>query len=128
MVRSACIDGSLGQAVAFLRSSIRLVDGLVLGLGPAAPKEFEQTIASAELLVPLVESVRGGVLRLEDGQPNIRSIRPGRPAAGRNWIGITPRRAYETEDVRQMSLLPPWLVLLLGAGFIIGAWLREGRS
>jgi hypothetical protein len=54
-------------------------------------------------------------------------VREGRPAAGRGWIGITPRNAYETRDVRQTSLLPGWLVLLLSAALITGAWLREGR-
>ncbi|MEX0365343.1 MAG: hypothetical protein AB3N22_04700 [Ruegeria sp.] len=108
----------------------RLANGdaqTVIGLGPAAPREFEATIASAEVLGPRVESTRGGVMRLEDGTPRIRTVREGRPAAGRGWIGITPRDAYETQDVRQMGLLPPWLVLLLASGFIIGAWLREGR-
>ncbi|KIC49599.1 membrane protein [Tateyamaria sp. ANG-S1] len=99
----------------------------VIGLGPAAPKEFEATIATGDVLAARVEGTRGGILRLEDGTPRIRTVREGRPAAGRGWIGITPRGAYETQDVRQMGLLPPWLVLLLASGFIIGAWLREGR-
>jgi hypothetical protein len=99
----------------------------VIGLGPAAPREFEETLATAEVLQPAVDAMRGGALRIEEGLPSVREVRPGRPAAGRGWIGITPREAYETLDVRQMSLLPPWLVLLLSAGFIIGAWLREGR-
>jgi hypothetical protein len=99
----------------------------VIGLGPAAPREFEATIATPDILADRVAATRGGVVRLEDGTPRIRTVREGRPAAGRGWIGITPRNAYETLDVRQMSLLPPWLVLLLAAGFITGAWLREGR-
>ncbi|MEL6450342.1 MAG: hypothetical protein AAFQ19_03710 [Pseudomonadota bacterium] len=99
----------------------------VIGLGPAAPKEFEATIATGDVLGARVADTRGGVLRLEEGTPRIRPVREGRPAAGRGWIGITPRNAYETQDVRQMSLLPPWLVLLLAAGLITGAWLREGR-
>ncbi len=98
----------------------------VIGLGPAAAREFEQTLATADEMGPAIDAVRGGVQRVEDGVPSIRSVRPGRPAAGRGWIGITPREAYETLDVRQMSLLPPWLVLLLSAGFIVAAWLREG--
>jgi len=100
---------------------------VVIGLGPAAPKEFEATIATADILGDRVAGTRGGVLRIEDGTPRIRTVREGRPAAGRGWIGITPRGAYETRDVRQMSLLPPWLVLLMAAGLITGAWLREGR-
>ncbi|MEQ5871963.1 hypothetical protein J4E08_18975 [Sagittula sp. NFXS13] len=100
----------------------------VVGLGPSAPREFIQTIASGEALTPLIDETRGGVLRLEDGVPSVRNVRPGRPAAGRGWIGITPREAFETLDVRQTALLPPWLVLLLAAALIVGAWLREGRA
>ncbi|MBN7784383.1 hypothetical protein JYP51_05590 [Ponticoccus gilvus] len=100
----------------------------VIGLGPAAPREFVQTIASGAALTPLIDSTRGGVLRLEEGLPSVREVRAGRPAAGRGWIGITPREAYETLDVRQTPLLPAWLVLLLGSGLIVAAWLREGRS
>lgn len=108
----------------------RLIEGeqeAVIGLGPAAPREFEQTIASGDLLEPVTASLRGGMMRLEDGLPTIRAVREGRPAAGRGWIGITPRQAYETSDVTQIPLLPAWLVLLLASGFILSGWLREGR-
>ncbi len=99
----------------------------VIGLGPAAPVEFERTIASAEVLQPAIDATNGGVWALEDGMPAIRAVREGRPAAGRGWIGITPRGAYETQSLRQMAILPPWLVLLLVSGLILGGWLREGR-
>ena len=108
----------------------RLAEGdstAVVGLGPAAPREFEQTIASGELLESAVDATRGGVRRLEDGVPSIRAVGEGRPAAGRGWLGITPREAFETLDVTQTPLLPGWLVLLLASGLILGAWLREGR-
>ncbi|MFZ7090871.1 glutamine amidotransferase [Primorskyibacter sp. 2E233] len=100
----------------------------VIGLGPAAPREFEQTIASGEALKPLIDNLRGGIPRIEEGLPQIRNVREGRPAAGRGWIGITPRAAYETLDVRQSPLLPAWLVLILASALIVGAWLREGRN
>ena len=99
----------------------------VIGLGPAAPREFVETIASGDALDPLVTSLRGGVARLEDGLPRLRNVRAGRPAAGRGWLGITPRGAYETRDIRQTAILPGWLVLLLAAALITAAWLREGR-
>jgi hypothetical protein len=108
----------------------RLTDGdqsAVIGLGPAAPREFEQTIATGEVMQPAIDSLRGGVLPLVDGIPAIRNISQGRPAAGRGWIGLTPREAFETRDLRQTPLLPAWLVLLLASGLIVGAWLREGR-
>ena len=99
----------------------------VIGLGPAAPREFVETIADATILQPAVKALRGGVQSIEDGLPRIRNVRAGLPAAGRGWIGFTPREAYETRDVRQTPILPGWLVLLLSAGLITAAWLREGR-
>ena len=99
----------------------------VIALGPAAPREFEQTVASAELLQPVVDRTRGGVLAVEDGVPALRRVREGRPAAGRGWIGITPRNAYQTADIRVTPLVPAWLMLMLSALLILGAWLREGR-
>jgi len=99
----------------------------VIGLGPAAPVEFERTLATDTVLAPMIAATNGGALALEGGLPAIRDVREGRPAAGRGWIGLTPRGAYETASVRQIALLPPWLVLLLVAGFLIGGWLREGR-
>jgi hypothetical protein len=99
----------------------------VIGLGPAAPREFINTVGTAELLQPAVDSTRGGVMALENGLPDIRNVREGRPAAGRGWIGLTPRNAFETRDVRATALLPGWLVLMLSALFIVSAWLREGR-
>ncbi|MDG1316326.1 MAG: hypothetical protein P8P84_03045 [Paracoccaceae bacterium] len=99
----------------------------VVGLGPTAPREFEHSIATAELLKPLITSTGGGVIRMTAALPGLRDVRPGRKAAGRGWIGLTPRKAFETRDITQLALLPPWLVLLLIAGLITAGWLREGR-
>ncbi len=99
----------------------------VIALGPQAPREFEETIATAEKLGPLVAATRGGVMRLEEGLPELRLVRAGRAAAGRGWLGLTPRDAYLTRDLRTSALLPGWAWLLLAAGLALGAWLREGR-
>ena len=99
----------------------------VIAIGPSAPREFEQTIASGEVLQPLVDSTQGGILSIADGLPDLREVRAGRPAAGRGWIGITPREAYQTGDITIDPLLPAWAFLLLSSLLIVGAWLREGR-
>jgi hypothetical protein len=109
----------------------RLAEGdheIVIGLGPAAPREFEQTIASGDDLGPLLASTGGGVWNMTDGVPAIRDVRPGRPAIGRGWIGLTPRDATEARDISRVPLLPAWAVLLVVSMLIIGAWLREGRN
>ena len=107
----------------------RLAEGdleRVFALGPAAPREFEETIATEAKLMPLAEPTNGGAVRLEDGAPDVRAVREGRPAVGRGWIGITPRGAYDTADIRVTPLLPAWLFLTLAAALIVAAWLSEG--
>jgi hypothetical protein len=108
----------------------RLSDGekeTVIALGPSAPREFEQTIATGEVLEPVVEGTNGGIARIEEGLPDLREVREGRPAAGRGWIGITPREAYLTADISIAPVLPAWGFLLLASLLILGAWIREGR-
>ena len=108
----------------------RLANGdkeAVIGLGPAAPREFVETVATAALLEPIIAPAHGGIAALSDGVPSLRQVRAGRPAAGRGWLGLTPRGAFETRGVSQTGLLPGWLVLLLAAGLMLAAWLREGR-
>ncbi|PWR03870.1 hypothetical protein DKT77_03920 [Meridianimarinicoccus roseus] len=108
----------------------RIADGdrtTVAALGPSAPKEFEQTIASGDALEPVIAPTGGGIRRVEDGTPDLRQVREGRPAAGRGWIGVTPRGAYQTANVTVTPLLPGWAWLLLVGALIVGAWLWEGR-
>ena len=99
----------------------------VIAAGPAAPKEFEETIATDAVIAPLIEASGGGTQRMEDGTFDVRPVRAGRVAAGNGWIGITPRGAYRTAEVAVFPLVPAWLFLMLAALLILAAWLREGR-
>ena len=99
----------------------------VVAVGPSAPKEFEETIATGDKLAPVVTPTQGGVMRLEGGIPDIRLVNEGRPAAGRGWIGITPRGAYEAGEISVAPILPAWLWLMLAALSAVAAWLVEGR-
>jgi hypothetical protein len=99
----------------------------VVAIGPSSPREFVQTIASGDVLGATIAATNGGVLRLSDGAPDVRAVRDGRQASGRGWIGVTPRGAYVTQDVRVAALLPGWAWLMLVASLAIAAWLIEGR-
>ncbi|CTQ49037.1 hypothetical protein [Jannaschia donghaensis] len=100
----------------------------VIGLGPAAPREFVETISTDSVMRAAIDAREGGAVMLQDGTPDLRAVREGRRASGRGWIGFTPRDAYLTADVRVLSLVPAWLFLMLAAGFATWAWLREGRD
>ncbi|MCC7319521.1 MAG: hypothetical protein IT542_00935 [Rubellimicrobium sp.] len=108
----------------------RLGDGTreaVIALGPAAPREFEQTIATGEILAPATAGSGGAVVALSDGMPRLHWGRAGRATAGPGWIGLIARDAYRTTGIRVLPLLPGWAWLLIAAALAVGAWLIEGR-
>ncbi|WP_323008993.1 hypothetical protein [Paracoccus sp. (in: a-proteobacteria)] len=113
----------------------RLADGditRVLALGPAAPREFEETVASGAVLGPLAEATQGAVLPVSQGLPGLRTVREGRPAHGQGvagpWIAITPRDAASVSGMTHRPLLPGWAWLALIAGLALAGWLAEGRG
>ena len=99
----------------------------VFALGPITPKEFENPLPNPDRLAHFVKQTNGGTFWLVDGLPVLRTVLPGRVAAGRNWFAITPRRAFDTLGVTKFPVLPPWLVVLLATGLLFTGWLREGR-
>jgi hypothetical protein len=100
----------------------------VVAVGPAAPREFVDTIASGDDLEPVAQGTRGGIVSLQDGTPDIRTVSEGRTAIGRGWIGITPREAYLATDIDVSPFLPAWAWLLIAASLAVAAWLIEGRK
>ncbi|MEX3016765.1 hypothetical protein [Gymnodinialimonas hymeniacidonis] len=109
----------------------RLVEGdleRVIALGPAAPREFEVTIAGSDQIDPLAEATGGRTFRLEEGLPDIRRVGEGRVAHGRGWLGLTTREAYVTTDVAVTPLVSAWLFLVIAATLMLAGWLREGRA
>jgi hypothetical protein len=109
----------------------RLVEGdreRVIALGPAAPREFEVTIAGSATLEPLLAASGGQAVRLEEGLPDLRRVSEGRSAQGRGWLGLVTREAYVTTDVTVTPFIRAWIFLALAAGLMLAAWLREGRQ
>ncbi|SOC18120.1 hypothetical protein [Rhodobacter maris] len=98
----------------------------VVALGPASPKEFEDPVASAAPLAAALAASGGADTPLEGGIPAVRQVREGKPAAGRGWIGITPRQAEEVTGIRRGDLLPGWAWLMLAAALSLAAWRLEG--
>ncbi|WP_039019045.1 membrane protein [Halocynthiibacter namhaensis] len=99
----------------------------VVALGPAAPREFIDTIATPDILAPLIDSANGGSFLVENALPSLRTTRAGRPAAGRNWMGLLQRNATRTLNITRQPLLPLWAWLLMIICMTTGAWLYEGR-
>ena len=119
-----------GRVAAAEHGVWRLANGdltAVAVVGPSAPREFADPVSSGDPLAPVTAASGGGTLRLEDGLPEIRLVREGGVAAGRGWIGLADRDAYQLRDIREVALAPAWLMLLLSAAFVLAAWRIEGR-
>ncbi|MBL4808340.1 MAG: hypothetical protein JKY31_13810 [Rhodobacteraceae bacterium] len=108
----------------------RLNEGIVqtvVATGPATPIEFENPIATAEILAPLVDETGGASFLIFSGIPNFRQVAEGRVSAGRNWAGLVRRNAYLVNDVSLIAVAKGWMYLLIAALFSIVAWRVEGR-
>ena len=100
---------------------------IVAALGPAAPREFVQTIATDRVMAPILVKTNGGALALSEGLPKFRNIRNGRPSHGRGWIGLVSREAYVVQGVEIGQFLPAWVYLIFAGLGLLAGWLREGR-
>ncbi len=124
-------DGRFGIDYAAPEAGLyRLVQGdlqRVVAVGISIPREYAQVVANSAALAPAIAATKGGIARIEDGPIDLRHVSTGRTAAGRGWLGITPRGAYVTQGIRIAPLLPPWAWLALAAMLSLAAWLWEGR-
>jgi hypothetical protein len=100
----------------------------VAAVGNPDPLEFADVRATEAKLKPLVEASGGSTMWLADnGDPDIRSVRPGRAAGGSDWIGLRRNEGYTVAGINQLPLLPGILVALAFLMAIGSAWWREGR-
>ena len=100
----------------------------VAAVGSPDPLEFSDVRATDAKLKPLVEASGGGTLWLVDQpDPDIRTVRPGRAAGGSDWIGLRRNEGYTVAGINQLPLLPGILVALAFLMAVGSAWWREGR-
>jgi hypothetical protein len=100
----------------------------VAAVGSPDPLEFSDVRATDAKLKPLVEASGGGMLWLVDQpDPDIRTVRPGRAAGGSDWIGLRRNEGYTVAGINQLPLLPGILVAVAFLMAIGSAWWREGR-
>ncbi|MFZ5780675.1 MAG: hypothetical protein ACOY4R_10800 [Pseudomonadota bacterium] len=100
----------------------------VAAVGSPDPLEFSDVRATDRKLKPLTEATGGATMWLADnGDPDIRPVRPGRAAGGSDWIGLRRNEGYTVAGINQLPLLPGILVALAFLMAIGSAWWREGR-
>ncbi len=131
----ALADQGDGRAVATLPVQqgglYRVSDGArtaVAAVGSLNPIEMSQLTATEQRLGPIVRANGGGMHWLADGgMPDFRRIDPEDSASGRGWMGLKANGAHLVTAIRDVPLMPGWLLLLLAMGGMVIAWWREGR-
>lgn len=127
------IAPGLGQAIVDVDKPglYRFDDGTlrtVAAVGSPDPLEFSDVRATDTRLKPLTDASSGSLMWLADnGDPDIRSVRPGRSAGGSDWIGLRRNEGYTVAGINQLPLLPGILVAIAFLIAIGSAWWREGR-
>ncbi len=108
-----------------------ITDGVLetsAAVGPPSPKEFENPLATFDILRPVTAVTGGAEIMLRDkGIPEVRRVSGARKTSGTGWIGLRERGAYVVRDATLTPLAPGWLALLIAAGLLLGAWRMEGR-
>jgi hypothetical protein len=109
----------------------RVEDGTRTALAAAGalnPIELADVRTTDEKLHPLVEATGGGTFWVGPGAlPDLRRVAPDRASAGHSWMGFRANGDYVVTGVKEVSLLPGFLALLLALAAFLFAWRREGR-
>lgn len=108
-------------------------DGTRVAFAAAAaanPLEMADLRAAEDRLRPIAQAT-GGAMRwmgagAEPALPEIRRVAAGRDTQGGGWIGLRRNTDTLVTGIAALSLLPPWLALLLAGGAALIAWRREG--
>ena len=108
----------------------RLSDGqrtAIAAVGPLNPLEWSDVRATDSRLQPFAQASGGSTHWLQDGTPEPRKVRPGRPASGRDWIGFRTNGDYAVVGLDEVALMPALMVLAMALGMAMIAWRREGK-
>ncbi|MBL8690286.1 MAG: hypothetical protein JNL04_14360 [Rhodospirillaceae bacterium] len=108
----------------------RLSDGqrtAIAAVGPLNPLEWSDVRATDSRLQPFAQASGGSTHWLQDGTPEPRKVRPGRPANGRDWIGFRTNGDYAVVGLDEVALMPALMVLAMALGMAMIAWRREGK-
>jgi hypothetical protein len=129
-------DGEWGVKVPVSDAGLyEVTDGernVVAASGSLNALEFSDIRATEQRMKPVSSATDGGLFWLASSAsdlqtPKLRRTHKGRPAHGRNWVGMVANGDYIVTGVDRISVLPTVLVLVLALGAIALAWRREAE-
>ena len=96
-------------------------------VGNLNPLEFSDMRTTGRRFQALSKATGGGIIWMEDGAPDLRRVKPERASAGRDWLGLLNNQNFTVKSVREVPLLPGFIILVLALGTLFMAWRAEGR-
>ncbi len=128
---SATDDGAATASITVDRPGLYRLDhgdqSETVVVGAANPAEVADVRTTDAHLAPLASANGGAVTWLsEQSTPDIRRVATDRATTGRGWIGLLANKHYLVSGLRQVTLMPAWLLLILLLGGLMLAWRAEG--
>jgi hypothetical protein len=132
-------EGENGKSTGTFRATepglYHITDGervAIAAVGALNPVELADVRTTDQVVRTAVNATGGQVAWLADGIPDLRRVKPGRDAGGREtggrtWIGLRANGDYVVAGITQLPLLPGIGLFLIGLVTLVLAWRREGR-
>ncbi len=97
-------------------------------IGDVNPLELRGIKTSPAKFAPIVKASHGSVIWLsQTPKPKVISSKSNTRLGGNNWVALKSNEDYAVTGVKNIALLPKWLMLFILLSSIILLWWKEGR-
>ncbi len=99
-------------------------------IGDFNPLELREVITTKDKFAPIIKKSHGTAIWLEETPAPKVSIanESARRFGGSNWLALKRNNDYSVSGVKDIALLPEWLILFLLLSSLIFLWWREGQN
>lgn len=98
-------------------------------IGDLDPPELRDVKTTAEKLAPLIIASKGTSIWLADTPlPQLRTMSNSQRYGGTNWLALKRNNDFTVTGIKDIALLPKWLLLLILTSLALLLWWREGKS
>ncbi len=98
-------------------------------IGELNPPELRGVKTTDEHLAPLVKATKGATIWLDTApSPKVSASSYSGRFGGSDWLSLKRNSDYTVTGIKNIPLLPEWLMLLILLSSLIFLWWREGQQ
>lgn len=98
-------------------------------IGEINTPELRGVKTTAEKLLPLVNASNGTTIWLDKTPtPKVSASKNAHSFGGSNWLSLKRNNDHTVTSVKDISLLPEWVVMILLISALLILWHREGKT